>query len=423
MVFSKLTTYAYPVLIASPGLEFRDQPMGNSSQISTARCFADYMNQTVSEFGVDLADDSKFEALTKEECVDRYAVNYVTDRKAVVVLVNDNEDNFTASENPALLWGGAGDEGLSYHWICAGVSRVVGPGADICTKDRILGSLDNWIVQGEPFSEKVWSFDVPTSEGTLEVKAESYDVHANYTPKGEPKEFGYDMHTLLYWAVRYNPTEEQLRDYLNNETTWDNGAWAASVNYTVDREKCNVFPALPATPVALNKYSVDGCLSQRAVEKCRLMFSLPISLTVIGCNIVKVVCMFLAAKENRHDVFLNVGDAVASYLRRPDPNTAGRCLLSKRAVKMRCGLGGSSSWSKPVSQEARFVRRTRYDRISSPSESQKAPDSVPDDRGAPVKFEPARSRWYQATSKRRWLIVLLLWVQSPPAFPSFLCLY
>lgn len=86
-------------------------------------------------------------------------------------------------------------------------------------------------------------------------------------------------------------------------------------------------------------FPVDYCLSQKIDEKCQLLFSLPICLTVIFCNVIKVVCMFLTAHYDRKEMFLTVGDAISSFVDNPDKTTENSCLLSKSSIGK-----GPQSW-------------------------------------------------------------------------------
>lgn len=57
------------------------------------------MNQNISSFWLNLMDFNRFEKLSNAECVEKYAVDYVTDCKMVVLLIS----NFTHLEDE-LLW-------------------------------------------------------------------------------------------------------------------------------------------------------------------------------------------------------------------------------------------------------------------------------------------------------------------------------
>ncbi len=75
-------------------------------------------------------------------------------------------------------------------------------------------------------------------------------------------------------------------------------------------------------------YPISYCLSEPLEEKCELQFSLSILLTIIICNLVKIICMFLCSKvtDLESQPLVTLGDAVASFLKTPDRATAGLCL-------------------------------------------------------------------------------------------------
>ena len=130
-------------------------------------------------------------------------------------------------------------------------------------------------------------------------------------------------------------------------------------------------------------FPVEHCLSIPAEESCQLVFLPPVCLVVIFCNATKLVCMVLAARDDREDVFLNIGDAVASFLTCPDPTTESAGLLSNEAVRK-----GTQGWHKTG-----FM----YSRIP--------PTEIP-----PVTPQrlPQRKRWAQAVSKARWIGTLTM---------------
>lgn len=64
----------------------------------------------------------------------------------------------------------------------------------------------------------------------------------------------------------------------------------------------------------LPTFTVDHCLNIPAEESCQLVFLPAVCLVVVFCNIIKLVCMVLTARDDREEVFLNIGDAIASFL-------------------------------------------------------------------------------------------------------------
>lgn len=85
---------------------------------------------------------------------------------------------------------------------------------------------------------------------------------------------------------------------------------------------CNIQVALEDLPMTIANEDVQYCLSQQVSDVCRLQFSLPIMLIVITCNVIKLLCIVLTLMKN-DKTLITMGDAIASFLSRPDPLTKG----------------------------------------------------------------------------------------------------
>lgn len=78
---------------------------------------------------------------------------------------------------------------------------------------------------------------------------------------------------------------------------------------------------------------VDSCLSEKVEEKCGLVFNLDLAILVVVLNFtntILLVCVFFSSK---HRPLLTLGDAIASFLERPDQNTVDMCLRSYSAFQ------------------------------------------------------------------------------------------
>lgn len=112
------------------------------------------------------------------------------------------------------------------------------------------------------------------------------------------------------------------------------------------------------------------CLSQITPSKCQIQFSQTILYIVITCNILKISGMALILLWHNHETIVTVGDAIKSFLQRPDHTTNECCLMSRRNV--------DRLWEVP---EARYNQR----------------------------FQPKnRESWFGACSTRRWCTALFL---------------
>ena len=122
---------------------------------------------------------------------------------------------------------------------------------------------------------------------------------------------------------------------------------------------------------------------EQVEEVCKLQFSFPIAITVVVSNFVKAICMAITLfYYKRHAALITIGDAVASFLDQPDPETRGRCLHSKWLME--------AEWNWERSNDARK-----------------------DELGVePERFQLKSERWARAPSQERWFATYLLYVPS-----------
>lgn len=119
-------------------------------------------------------------------------------------------------------------------------------------------------------------------------------------------------------------------------------------------------------------YRVHSCLSERVPQHCKLQYSLPLTITVIGANFVKaIVLCYMSFSKGDDAPLLTTGDAVASFLHKPDRFSVGRCLLSTKDVRTSCYS----------------MKKYLY---------------------KPLNYQGNRTRWYSAVQVRDWLSFILL---------------
>ncbi|KPI43030.1 uncharacterized protein AB675_1873 [Cyphellophora attinorum] len=123
-----------------------------------------------------------------------------------------------------------------------------------------------------------------------------------------------------------------------------------------------------------NGQKISSCYSEPVKEQCAYSANLPIVIIVMVCNLFKALAMLFVACWLGGRPLTTVGDAIASFLERPDPTTKGFCLLSRHRVQ-------DLIWP-----------------------------SIPGEQVEPMP--PIRSqRWFRATStRRRYCLVFLLLV-------------
>lgn len=85
-------------------------------------------------------------------------------------------------------------------------------------------------------------------------------------------------------------------------------------------------------------FDIDSCLSEVIEERCSFSGNISILIVVIVCNIVKIACMlFVAFGLNEHTPLITIGDAISSFLKRPDAATLGKCLWARTDVTAEFG--------------------------------------------------------------------------------------
>ncbi|KAJ5199525.1 hypothetical protein N7472_004729 [Penicillium cf. griseofulvum] len=99
-----------------------------------------------------------------------------------------------------------------------------------------------------------------------------------------------------------------------------------------------------------HNYTVNECLVIKVGEHCQLLYSPPICIAIALTTFVKVSAMFLAARVGRNlsPPLLTVGDAISSFISRPDPTTKDLCWLSSKHVRKGTWTGIRREDSTPI---------------------------------------------------------------------------
>ncbi|KAJ6188446.1 hypothetical protein N7519_003354 [Penicillium mononematosum] len=124
-------------------------------------------------------------------------------------------------------------------------------------------------------------------------------------------------------------------------------------------------------------WKVDYCLAEKVRQFCKLQYSFPLTMVVITFNLVKSAILCYMWFGMREAPILTIGDAITSFLRRPDPYTKGGCLLLHREVE-------SMLWYLPTSIKKYPLHKPR-------------------------RYLKKRRRWGSAVSTRRWVFLISFW--------------
>lgn len=78
---------------------------------------------------------------------------------------------------------------------------------------------------------------------------------------------------------------------------------------------------------------VKYCLSEQLPEQCQLQAVFQIWLIVVILNAIKATLMCLTLFSTRESPLMTVGDAIASFLERPDSTSHSLCLVARREIQ------------------------------------------------------------------------------------------
>ena len=115
-------------------------------------------------------------------------------------------------------------------------------------------------------------------------------------------------------------------------------------------------------------YRIDHCLAQETPEFCSVFISVPLLAAVIACNVIKLACFLIALLGLHLNPLITVGDAVQSFLSRPDKTTVGFGLLDAVTIglwtKAMIGQGpvvvGQEPWRPQTRRGSAAISRRRW---------------------------------------------------------------
>ena len=83
---------------------------------------------------------------------------------------------------------------------------------------------------------------------------------------------------------------------------------------------------------------IEYCLAEPRKEHCKVNISVSLLWIVVVCNTLKTLSLLTVALSASFEPLATVGDAISSYLRRPDPSTEGLGPLSAEDILWRSPL-------------------------------------------------------------------------------------
>ncbi|KAJ5171184.1 uncharacterized protein N7500_003967 [Penicillium coprophilum] len=355
----------YTVLIAPPG------PMNGTGSEGWNSCFNATVGLDIETVRAEMSR-SDLKKLSVKDCIDTFAQDFVSGQRMVILVTED-----PISDGEPLAFMGLTDPfdfdhvGSSFYTINRGFDWMCSE-EDVCSKDFVHDMVKGkeWNVQPLTVYTLEAEVQVPTENGFQNLSWPFY-----------PEDYQTPDMERLNEVLQQARHEGEVQAALHDPSSWSNASFPGNVTVFRYSFQCPEYSGLGRME---QKVRIKHCLTVPKDESCRLMFSLPICLVVIMCNLIKLICALLTARDGREELFLTVGDAIASYLAYPDPTTEGSCLLSRWLVGK-----GSQGWRR---------KTKKNDMLGAPSHS-----------NLPLQISP-RKRWFQAASTRLWISTITLFV-------------
>ncbi|KAL5338375.1 hypothetical protein BJX70DRAFT_366905 [Aspergillus crustosus] len=366
VIFFSLAPMEYTVLSA------REGSLGGNISADFEECFLQNARVDLATYN-DAVNESRFKSLSKKECIDTFAQDYVSGQSLLVLVTNDS-----ISDREPMTWIGRGNSmsfedksSSSFSWLCDYDYN--------CDKGKAEQRTNDWSVTGYEWWTPQVVVEVPTIRGET------------YTSRGWMTIGHYGIPDIpdtrhLNDLIEQDLSVDQLQAELDDASNWVNTSYVADIRLHGYEPRCIL--SQQQSEKLEQAHEVDHCMVLESDEKCQLFFSLPICILVIGCNIIKLLCSLATARDARKEVFLTIGDAIASFLRRPDPTTAGTCLLSKPLVD---------------------AKLQNWQRAGGRGKKRKVLDEQAEHHPLPLRILP-RKRWFQAASTARWLSTITIFI-------------
>ncbi|KAJ5155144.1 hypothetical protein N7492_007947 [Penicillium capsulatum] len=386
VVFPSISTQQYgPVLIPHTFAQTDSLLRDNDSEAH--RELADWVGYNATELHAEIFNGT-MKKMSRRDCAKRYSKEYNTDGGTVMVVTNATRPFDVGGKSLVPSTRSLPD--VLYSWMYQAHILKEPTAANLL--HYVPGGPD-WSVLATWWNYPRWNFTAPAGNGSLRQFDLGPTFTGFYSSSTDP-DLRSDLQKLYWFIAEQNPDANRLSQFLSAPENWSNNTWVRQVraqmgNSTGRRMLDTVYYFDMPQPNPDWNFPVSHCLSKDAKQRCQLLFSLPIAIIVLACNCIKLICMFLAAKSvNRREVLLTVGDAVASFLTRPDPTTRGRCLLSHADVRQETEIWTTTPGIGPPHAE---IALEDLSLTASPSLTT-----------YPTRVLPSRLRWFRASSSLYW---------------------
>lgn len=124
--------------------------------------------------------------------------------------------------------------------------------------------------------------------------------------------------------------------------------------------KCKGIPRPLYRTSTANKIRVKYCLAEPFEKGCKVAISNPLLSVVTVCIFIKLVLCVVVVSALRDDPLVTPGDAVASFIKVPDPATFGKCAAAVLDIRFRALERKPQRWRKRSKRLAHAISPTTW---------------------------------------------------------------
>lgn len=229
----------------------------------------------------------------------------------------------------------------NYEYITAGVNQsfVDNPTCQGCSGILIPGEVAKWTTNGKDFpnivDEKISHLHQLSREGRLErlenvdcINAYAQMIQSNRGSVLLVAQGDVEPDLSTKWLADSSPLSwlvDSRSAAREDPYQWICGT-ATDCAGRIDEVRA------AATNWTILGSNVQYCLSEKIESECTIRWSLEIGIIVLVLNLFKAILMVCTLLGIEEEPLMAMGDAIASFLRRPDPTTVNMCLASRTDV-------------------------------------------------------------------------------------------
>jgi hypothetical protein len=327
-VFVSLELNNTGILIVSEGFETDRTWESCNSTLPLEELTTDFACWLMEEFRM-----NKTVQMAPEQCINQFGSAFQANSSSVIVVAEDSPKQYFSLPDPGPIGHVGAEHGILCETDATGFNYIEVPEAEqhyILSFDPDLGNVN----VSTPFYVQCYNESGTILQGT---SLSIYSGTSGLFLTSQSALLNVSSVRSVFSAFEYGywATAQLLDNQLdtNNQIltqNWDPRTWLCPNNDLKDQRGCdsaNLLMEGDKWTITPSNISVKACHVLPAPERCKLIYSPTILAIAIGVDVIKLIAMIMAVRVTTEPL-ATIGDAIASFLERPDKYTEDKCLLN-----------------------------------------------------------------------------------------------